>query len=75
MPFDLQLPLKPLATEAHTVPGVKNNLYSINALIKAGYGAVFTQDHFAVVDAEEAEQLVSRAALMHGFYVEDEGLW
>ena len=72
---NLHLPLKPPATEAHTVPGIKNNLYSLNALVKAGYGAVFAGDLFAVVDADDAERLISRQAIMCGFYVPDKGLW
>ena len=33
---NLHIPLEPPAAEAHTVPGIKNNLYSLNTLIKAG---------------------------------------
>jgi len=72
----LVLNLNDEATEAHTVPGgLKNNLYSVNKLVQAGYGAVFDQDHFAVVDAEKVSRLISRHAILKGFYSPDEKLW
>ena len=71
----LALNLNDEATEAHTVPGgLKNNLYSVNKLVQAGYGAVFDQDHFAVVDAEKVSRLTSRHAILKGFYSPDKKL-
>ena len=68
--------LRDAAREGHTVPGgLRNNLYSVSALTQAGYGAVFDKDYFAVVDADEVSRMISRHAILKGFYSPDEGLW
>ena len=38
---DLSLPLRKLAREGHTIPGIKNTLHSVNQMVKAGYVPIF----------------------------------
>ena len=72
----LDVPLNPAAREGHTIPGgLRNNLYSVNTLTQAGYGAVFDKDTFAVVDADEVRRIISRSAILKGFYSPEERLW
>ena len=72
---DLPLPLREAAREGHTVEGIQNNLYSVNRLVKQGYAALFTDDGFKVYDATNKKIRVSRAAVLNGYYCQDEGLW
>ena len=57
---DLPLPLRTEAREGHTVKGIKNNLYSINRLVKEGYIPIFTNDGFMVYDATNKQKSVAR---------------
>ena len=55
----MNVDLRDAAREGHTVlGGLRNNLYSVSAITQAGYGAVFDQDYFAVVDADEVRQMI-----------------
>ena len=73
---EMNINLEDAAREGHTIPGgLKNNLYSVNKLTQAGYGAVFSKDYFAVVDAEKVNRLVTRHAILRGFYSPKERLW
>ena len=72
----MNVPLNDAAREGHTVPGgLRNNLYSVSALTRAGYGAVFDRNNFAVVDADEVTRMISRRAILKGFYSPGEKLW
>ena len=71
----LNLPLREEATEAHTVPGLRHNLLSMNKLAKAGYEAKFSGDNVQFYDARGTQREVTRQAVLEGWYVPEEGLW
>ena len=53
----------------------KNNLYSLNGLVKEGYVQIFERDKFKVYDATHTKIWVTRGAVLQGYYCPDEGLW
>ena len=63
---EFSLPLRKEATEAHTVNGITNNLYSINKLVMAGYVPVFENDQLSIYDGRNTTIKVSRKALLEG---------
>ena len=70
----LDLLLRKEATEAHTVQGLKHNLISVNRLTKSGYTAEFNGDRVSFFDAHGDCRVPPRTAVLHGWYVPDEGL-
>ena len=72
---ELPLPIRGGAREGHTVPGITNNLYSLNQLVKEGYIPIFESDGFKVYDAANTKIRVTRDAVLRGYYCPDEGLW
>ena len=71
----LDLPLREEATEAHTVQGLKHNLLSVNVLTKSGYTMKFNGDRVSFFDAHGDCRVTPHTAVLHGWYVPDEGLW
>ena len=71
---ELSLPLRKEATEAHTVKGITNNLYSINKLVMAGYIPVFEKEQLSIYDGRNTTIKVSRKAVLEG-WLTDEGMW
>ena len=71
----LNLPLREAATEAHTVPGITNNLFSINKLANENYISVFDGDKLSIYDANSTRITVSRRAVLEGWHSEHEGIW
>jgi len=60
----LNLPLQKEAAEAHTVPGLKHNLLSMNRLAKAGYEAQFNGDIVKFYDVNGDQQDVTHQAVL-----------
>ena len=60
------LPLNVLgkARDGHTISGIKNNLYSLNALVKEGYIPIFDSKGFKVYDATNTKIWVTRGAVL-----------
>ena len=71
----LDLPLRKEATEAHTVQGLKHNLLSANRLTKSGYTMECNGDKVSFFNAHGNHRVTLRTAVLHGWYVPDEGLW
>ena len=71
----LDLPLRDEATEAHTVQGLQHNLLSISRLTDSGYEAEFNRDRVSFFDAHGDRRVTPRTAVLHGWYVPEEGLW
>ena len=61
--------------EGQTVSGTKNNLYSLNGLVKEGCVSIFERYRFKVYDATNTKIWVTRGAVLQGYYCPDEGLW
>ena len=57
---NINLPLRQAATEAHTVPGIKHNLLSINKLSSEKYISIFDGNKFSIYDATNTEVTVSQ---------------
>ena len=62
----LNIPLREATREAHTVPGITNNLLSINKLAEENYISVFDGDKLSIYDANNTEITVSRRAVLEG---------
>ena len=71
----LPLNVRGKANEGHTVSGIKNNLYSLNGLVREGYIPIFDSEGFKVYDATNTKIWVTRGAVLRGYYCPDEGLW
>ena len=54
---------------------MKNNLYSLNSLVKEGYVPIFDRKGFKVYDATNTKIWVTRGAVLRGYYCPDKGLW
>ena len=71
----LPLNVRGKANEGHTVSGIKNNLYSLNGLVREGYIPIFDSEGFKVYDATNTKIWVTRGAVLRGYYCPNEGLW
>ena len=67
---ELNLPLQKEATEAHTVKGITNNLYSINKLVMAGYIPISGKEQVSIYDGRNTTIKVSRKAVLEGWLTE-----
>ena len=70
----LNLPLREAATEAHTVPGIKHNLFSINNLSNENHISIFDGDKLSIYDANNTKVTVSRRAVLEGWHSENEDI-
>ena len=71
---ELPLNVRGKAKEGHTASGIKNNLYSLNGLVKEGYVPIFERDGFKVYDATNTKILVMRGTVLQGYCCPNEGL-
>ena len=71
----LNLPLWREATEAHTVPGIKHNLLSINKLADENYISIFDGDKLSIYDRNNTQVMVSRQAVIKCWHSEHKGIW
>ena len=54
---ELPLPVRGKAFEGHTAKGIKNNLYSLNRLVKGGYVSFFECSGFKVCNSTNTRNL------------------
>ena len=64
-------PLRKEATDAHTVKGITNNLYSINKLVMAGYVPIFDKEQLSIYNGRNTTIKVSRKAVLEGWLTEE----
>ena len=67
--------LQPPANLIHMVPGFKDHLISTGKVVDAGYAWIFDQDEVGVYDMKNTKITTSRAAIMKGWRVPEEGVW
>ena len=72
---EMPLNIRKEAREVHMVPGIQNNLFSTNALAKAGYIQIFDNEQVNVYDSRNTKITVSRGAVLRGWHLPNEGLW
>ena len=72
---ELPMKLRPPANLIHMVPGFKDNLLSTGKFVDAGYAWIFDQDEVCVYDTRNTTIATSRAAIMKGWRVPEEGVW
>jgi len=62
----LNLPPRKETTEAHTVPGIKHNLRSMNSLAKAGYEAQFNGNNVKFYNGHGDQQDITCQSVLEG---------
>ena len=67
--------VRPPANLMHMVSGFKDNLLSTSKFVDAGYAWIFDQDEVCVYDTKNTKITTSRAAIMKGWRVPEEGVW
>ena len=64
------------AKEIHIVPSIKSNsLLSTEKIAKAGYTTVFNNEEVNIYDAHNTKLIVSRGAILHGWFNKTHNLW
>jgi hypothetical protein len=72
LPFEIRNPAK----EIHNVPTiVENSLLSIPKMAEAGYITVFDDEQVNIYDARNTKVLVTRKAILRGWYDKTTKLW
>ena len=72
---ELLLNMRGKSKEGHTVSGIKNNMYSLDGLVKEGHVPIFERDGFKVYDATNTKIWVMCGAVLQGYYCPNKGLW
>ena len=67
--------VRPPANLVYMVPGFKDNLLSTSKFVDAGYASIFDQEEVSVYDTTNTKITTSRAAIMKGWRVPEEGVW
>ena len=72
---ELPMDVRPPANLVHMVPGFRDNLLSTGKFVDTGYAWIFDQDEVCVYDMKNTKITTSRAAIMKGWRVPEEGVW